>query len=180
MRTFLSFVILFCCAAGTSFAAPQPLDKLFSQLKTAENAEEAKPLEAQILASFERSGSPSVDLLMTRAGSALNSGSKDVARHLYDSITTIAPRFAEGWRRRGLMQAESGEDSAAMVSLQKAVDLNPRHFAALFELGGMLEDYGDKAAALKLYRRAMAIDPQSEGLKRHIDGLSRSVEGEGI
>jgi tetratricopeptide (TPR) repeat protein len=66
------------------------------------------------------------------------------------------------------------------VSLQRTVELNPRHFEALEQLGEMLEDYGDKAGALKMYRRAKALDPQYEGLQRHIDGLSRDVEGQGI
>jgi len=176
----LSFIaVLFFSAAA--LAAPQsPVDKLLSQLKTAENAEDAKPLESQILTAFLRSGSPSVDLLMSRAGAALSAGNKDVARHLYDSITGIAPRYAEGWHRRGLMQSEAGQDEAAMVSLQKAVELNPRHFQAMAELAEMLEDYGDKPGALKMYRRAIALDPQFEGLQRHIDGLSRDVEGQGI
>jgi len=182
MLLFLGFVL--CCVSAPApvwAAAPQsPVDKLFAQLKTAETAEDAKPLETQILAAFLNSGSPSVDLLMTRAGTALAAGNKDVARHLYDNITDIAPRYAEGWHRRGLMQSENGEDGAAMVSLQRTVDLNPRHFEALTQLGEMLEDYGDKAAALKMYRRALALDPLFEGLQRHIDGLSRAVEGQGI
>ena len=41
--------------------------------------------------------------------------------------------------------------------------LNPRQFAALSELGDMLQDYGDKAGALKLYRRALDLDPQLDG-----------------
>lgn len=158
----------------------EPVDKLFADLKTVETAEDAKPLEAQILATFLRSGSPSIDLLMTRAEAALTAGNKPVARHLLDEVTALAPRFAEGWHRRALLQQDAGDDGAALVSLQKAVDLNPRHFAALFELGQMLEDFGQKGEALKLYRRAIALDPQLEGLQRHIDGLSRDVEGQGI
>ncbi|GAA0525236.1 tetratricopeptide (TPR) repeat protein [Rhizomicrobium palustre] len=168
-------------AAPPGKPAPQSfLDKLLGQLKTVENAEDAKPLETQILAAFLNSGSPSIDLLMGRASAALTAGNKDVARHLYESVTSIAPHYAEGWHKRGLMQSEAGDDGAAMVSLQKAVELNPRHFAAMAELGEMLEDYGDKAGALKMYRRAIALDPQYEGLQRHIDGLSREVEGQGI
>jgi tetratricopeptide (TPR) repeat protein len=180
MRKLCFIAVLFFSVAASAAAPQSPVDKLLAQLKTAENAEDAKPLENQILAAFLNSGSPSVDLLMNRAGAALAAGNKDVARHLYDSITDIAPRYAEGWHKRGLMQSEKGEDEAAMISLQKTVELNPRHFAAMAELGEMLEDYGDKAGALKLYRRAMALDPQYEGLQRHIDGLSRQVEGQGI
>lgn len=182
MRTLVFLTLLLCCAGSLSCAAaPQsPVDKLFAQLKTAETAEDAKPLEQQILGSFLNSGSPSTDLLMTRAGAALAAGNKEVARHLYDTITGLAPHYAEAWHRRGLMQSEAGEDGAAMLSLQKAVELNPRHFQAMSELGEMLEDYGDKPAALKMYRSALALDPQFDGLQHHIDALSRAVEGQGI
>jgi hypothetical protein len=67
-----------------------------------------------------------------------------------------------------------------MVSLQKAIALNPRHFAAMTELAGMLEDYGDKAGALKLTRRALSLDPHAEGGERHERSLQKDVEGQDI
>lgn len=178
----LTVLVLVLTAVAANAAQPDKnsLDGLFAQLKSADNAEDAKALESQILARFLASGSPSVDLLMSRADAALALGNKDVARKLYDSITAVAPRYAEGWHRRGIMQSDAGQDAAAMLSLQKAVQLNPRHFEAMEQLGSMLEDYGDKPGALTMYRRAFALDPHFEGLQRHIDGLSRDVEGQGI
>lgn len=178
MRMLAALALVLTVAAAHATASS--LDGLFAKLKTAESAEDAKPLETQILAQFQASGSPSVDLLMGRAEVALQAGNKDVARKLLDTVTEIAPRFAEGWHRRGLMQNEAGQDAQAMLSLQKTVELNPRQFEAMEQLGEMLEDYGDKASALKMYRRAIAIDPHFEGLQRHIDGLTRDVEGQGI
>lgn len=173
-------VFVFALMLPVAAQAAAPADDLFAQLHGAASAEEAKPIEAQILAGFLRSGSASIDLLMTRAETALGAGKKDVARKLLDMVTEIAPRYAEGWHRRGLMQSDAGQDAQAMLSLQKAIQLNPRHFEAMEELGEMLEDYGDKAGALKMYRRALELDPHYEGLQRHIDGLSRDVEGQGI
>jgi tetratricopeptide (TPR) repeat protein len=180
MTVFLLALALALPMAAGAAAPRQPVDALFEQLRSAGSPDEAKPVEAQILAYFLHSGSPSVDLLMTRATVALTAGNKDVARKLYDSVTDLAPRYAEGWHRRGMLQSAAGDDGGAMVSLQRTVELNPRHFEALEQLGEMLEDYGDKAGALKMYRRAKALDPQYEGLQRHIDGLSRDVEGQGI
>jgi tetratricopeptide (TPR) repeat protein len=180
MRLAVALFALLLPVAASAAPPKPPIDNLFAQLKGAGSADEAKPIEAQILAFFLNSGSPTVDLLMTRANAALSSGNKDVAHKLYTSVTEIAPRYAEGWYRRGMMQSEAGQDEPAMLSLQKAVQLNPRHFVALEQLGEMLEDYGDKAGALKMFRRAIALDPQYEGLQRHIDGLSRDVEGQGI
>jgi hypothetical protein len=44
----------------------------------------------------------------------------------------------------------------------------------------MLEEYGDKAGALKMYRRALALDPQLEGAAKRAKELERDVEGRGI
>ena len=176
----LAFFFALTLPLTAAAAAPPPLDKLLEELRQAQSPEDAKPVKDQILTLFLHSGSPSVDLLMTRASAAQAAGDKDTAGRLYEAVTGIAPRYAEGWHRRGLMQAEAGDDGAAMVSLQRTIQLNPRHFEAMEQLGEMLEDYGDKAGALKMYRRALALDPQYEGLQRHIDGLSRAVEGQGI
>ena len=164
---------------ATAMAAA-PLDTLLGQLRAAGSPEEAKPLEDQILQLFRASGSPSIDLLMTREAAAETAGDKDTARKLADAMTQIAPNYAEGWHRRALLQSDAGDDEGAMVSLQKAIALNPREFEAMEQLGGMLEDYGDKAGALKMYRRVEALDPQYEGLQHHIDALARAVEGQGI
>jgi hypothetical protein len=47
------------------------------------------------------------------------------------------------------------------------------------ELAGMLEVYGDKPGALKLYRRVLALDPQN-GVARDEKALEKDVEGQGI
>jgi tetratricopeptide (TPR) repeat protein len=160
--------------------AKPPLESLFSQLAQAGSPEDAKPIEERIGAIFRQSGSPSIDLLMARVAAAEAAGDKETAKKLIEAVTDVAPTFAEGWHSRAAVQRANGDDSGAMISLERVILLNPRHFAALFELGGMMEDYGNKAAALKLYRKALEIDPQLDGARRHVDALTRDVEGQGI
>jgi predicted TPR repeat methyltransferase len=78
------------------------------------------------------------------------------------------------------MQQAGGDDSGAMISLQHAVILNPREFAAMTELAEMLEDYDDKPGALKLYRRVLVLDPQMKVAAERAKALSKEVEGQGI
>lgn len=190
---FLPFLLLSAAAAAQPApkpappahkpqAQPKPVSEadLLAQLKKADSPEAAKPIEQKLTAMFRPSGSPSVDLLMTRAETAARAGDKDTARKLVDAVTSIAPRYAEGWHVRAAMESAADNDTAAMVSLQKTVELNPNHFTAMVELGDMLEAYGDKAAALKLYRRALALNPQMEGTDRKVRELTRSVEGQDI
>jgi Flp pilus assembly protein TadD len=156
------------------------LDELFEQLAKAGSDEEAKPIEDHILNLFLESGSASVDLLMTRAATALASDDKDTAQRLLAAVTKVAPDYAEGWHQRGKLQALAGDDEGAIISLQKAVSLNPRQFAAMTELGGILVDYGDKRDALKLLRKAEALDRHFSGVDHEVQQLSREVEGERI
>jgi tetratricopeptide (TPR) repeat protein len=170
-------------AKAPSVPAPAKVtseEQLFAQLKQCSSAEDAHPIEAKLQAMFRASGSPSVDLLMTRAVAAQGAGDSKTARQLAEAVTNIAPKYAEGWHLRAGMEQGAGDDTAALVSLQKAVLLNPRHFAALNELADMLEDYGDKAGALKLYRRALDLDPQLEGASQKVRELTQSVEGRDI
>lgn len=191
MRTAL--ILSFLLAAGTAYAAPaktpapKPAPKevnseeqLFHQLKQAQNAEEAHVIEEKLKLMFRPSGSPSVDLLMARADAAAAASDKKTAKKLVDAITSIAPTYAEGWHTRAAMEQADGDDTDALVSLQKTVLLNPRHFAAMVELADMLEDYGDKGGALKLYRRALDLDPQLDVASRKVRELTTSVEGRDI
>jgi Flp pilus assembly protein TadD len=175
-----AFVLSLLLLCGSAQAAPSSLDALFAQLAKASTPDDAHPIEAKIAALFHNSGSPSVDLLMSRADAAAHASDTATAKKLIVAVTAIAPKYAQGWHSRAALEAAVNDDTGALVSLQKAVLLNPRDFAALTELGAMLEEYGDKAGALKLYRRALKLDPQLEDAARHVKALTQTVEGRDI
>jgi tetratricopeptide (TPR) repeat protein len=177
---FLFALLLPVSAMAVTTPTPPSLDALFGQLKRAGSTDEAKPIEDKIGGIFLQSGSPSVDLLMTRAGAALAGGDKDTARQLLEAVNGVAPTYAEGWHARANLQRTLNDDSGAIASLERVIILNPRQFAALYELGNLLEEYGNKAGALKLYRKALELDPQLDGAQKHIDALTRSVDGQDI
>jgi Flp pilus assembly protein TadD len=95
-------------------------------------------------------------------------------------VTKVAPDYAEGWHQRGKLQALAGDDEGAIFSLQKAVTLNPRQFAAMAELGDILEEYGDKRDALRVLRRVELLDRHFGDVDRQVQRLARDVEGEKI
>ena len=163
-----------------ALAAPRSdEDKLFADLANAASPEDAHPIEDRLDALFKVSNSPSVDLLMSRASAALSATDNATARKLIDAVTRVAPNYAEGWHQRAQLQAAANDEAGAMLSLQKTVALNPRQFTAMAELAGMLEDYGDKPGALKLYRRVLELDPQN-AVARQVKALEKEVEGQGI
>ena len=176
----LALASMLCAAAPALKKPPAPLDQLFAQLAKAQTPEDAKPIEQSIVAIFVQSGSPTADLLMARATAAHAAGDDNTAHKLFDAITAVAPDFAVGWHAMAVLDADSGDDEAALLELQKTVTLNPRQFVAMNELAQMLEEYGNKPAALALYNKALALDPQLEGVAKHIKALTRDVQGQGI
>lgn len=185
----LAIVLASVLAASAACAAPKPpvhrlvpgdLDALFGALAKAQSEEEAKPLEDKTLAAFFHSNSPTVDLLMLRAAAALHGGAGNTARKLIAAVTNVAPDYAEGWHQRAEILADAGDDQGAMFCLQKTITLNPRQFEALTELAGLIEEYGDKQAALRLYRRALALDPYFDDVARKVRALTHEVEGQSL
>lgn len=187
MRLVLAALLLTSAAAFAAPPAkpapapkPETQDQLFAQLKKAESAEDAHPIEEKLNAMFRVSGSASVDLLMSRVRAEQGAADAKTAKKLIDAVTRIAPGYAEGWHVKAAMESAANDDTDALISLQKTVQLNPKNFAALVDLGEMLEDYGDKKAALGLYRRALDLDPQLEEAQRKVKELTVSVEGRDI
>ena len=161
------------------FAAKQ-LDTLMPKLAKAGSADTAKPIETQVIELFHESGSPSIDLLMTRAAAAAQGGDQATASKLVESVTDIAPGFAEGWHIRGMLAAADDQDEAAIAYIGRAVILNPRQFQAMADLAAILQQYGDKKQALQYFRKALALDPYYDGLDKRVQQLARQVEGEKI
>lgn len=181
MRLVPFAIAAFLFATAPATAAPdRAVDGLFGKLGKVQSTEEAEPIEKEIIIHFLQSGSATVDLLMTRVDALMGGGDSNNAAKILAAVTKIAPNYAEGWHQRGKLEEEQGHDEAAMVSLQKAINLNPREFAALVQLGDMLAEYGAKPAALANYKRALALDPHFEGLDKRVEQLSREVEGEKI
>ncbi len=76
------------------------LDELYSRLREAENARQARVLEAQIGMLMSVSGSDTADLLMARAQQAMQQRQADLALSLLDAVLDLQPDFTEAWSRR--------------------------------------------------------------------------------
>ena len=96
MRTALVLSLLLACGTASAAPAKKPAPKpkevvsqeqLFRQLKQAQSSEDAKPIEDKLKLMFRASGSPSVDLLMTRAQVAEGASDKKTAKKLVEATT---------------------------------------------------------------------------------------------
>lgn len=152
------------------------MDALFEQLAEPEG-EGWRIAESDILREWSKSGSASMDLLLKRGEEALDEGDLDSAIGHLTALTDHAPDFASGWQGRAVAFATAGQFGPAAADLAQALRLEPRHFAALTQLGAMLEEMGDDIAALKAYRESLAIHPHQQEAIDGVERLERKDQG---
>ncbi|MFJ5487662.1 tetratricopeptide repeat protein [Hansschlegelia beijingensis] len=158
----------------------EALDELLVQLAKADEPGAAKRIAAAVQALWRRTGSDTIDLLLTRSTQAQRQSKIDIAIKLMDEVVSLKPEFAEGWNRRATLHFVAKDYDAAMLDIRETLAREPRHFGAWLGLGRILEDADLDAKALAAYRRVLEIYPQIEGLKKRVDDLALKVEGQPI
>lgn len=161
-------------------AQDKAVDELLARLAKTEDAETAKRIAGAVQALWLRSGSDTADLLTSRAMEAQRKANADVALKLLDQVVGIRPEFAEGWNRRATLHFLAKDYDQAMVDIHETLIREPRHFGAWVGLGRILRESELNRQALAAYRRALAIYPAIEGLKKETDDLTLEVEGRPI
>lgn len=156
------------------------VDALLGQLAKADDPRLARRIAGAIQAIWARSGSDTIDLLTTRAQEAQRARKIDVAIKLMDEVVSLRPDYADGWNRRALLHYQSRAYDEAMIDLKETLTLEPRNYIAWLSLGRILKESDLDAKALAAFRKALALYPQIEGLKREVDELALKVEGQPI
>lgn len=160
-------------AAAQQDAAPTPevtreqeLARLFADLAAATHPADAAGLRKDIWNIWMRADSPSIDLLMSRATDALEQDNLHHAIELLDTVTALAPTYAEGWNKRAtaLHARWQRENLAAdlersLADIARTLELEPRHFGALSGLAMIRDSQGDTAAAAAARARIRDLMP---------------------
>ena len=166
---------------GPNVPAPLPRDKqldaLFETLK-GDDANAAQMAENGIITLWMKSGSDTIDLMMTWAMQAVEKKDYPTALDFLDRVISMKPDYAEGWNRRATVYYLTDKYGPAVADMERALALEPRHFAALAGLGTILRELGDEKRALVAYREALKLDPRLENVKKAIDDLTaKGVDG---
>jgi tetratricopeptide (TPR) repeat protein len=156
------------------------LGELYQRLSKTEDAESASIVATAIEKLWERSGSDTVDLLMNRVAKLMLVKDFDVALQILNSVIDIAPDYSEGWNRRAAVFFVKKEFGKSLENLRHALALDPSHYKAIQGLGLIMQELGDKKAALKAFRHALSVHPHLEDVHQSEKELSREVEGQGI
>ncbi len=155
------------------------LDTLFEGLKTADTAASAQ-IEGRIQVIWSQSGSPSMDLLLSRGRQAMSESDFKLAIEHFSALIDHAPDFAEGYNARATAYYQTGQCGMSLEDSQKTLSLNPRHFGAMSGLALIFEEIGKPEGALAAWREVARINPNREGLQETIERLERLTVGRDI
>jgi tetratricopeptide (TPR) repeat protein len=97
----------------------------------------------------------------------------------YQALLKKAPRFAEVYNQRGILQFRCGVYSRAVADCERALRLNPHHFGAASGLGQCFLKQKKLRAALRSFRRALRINPNLDGVRQSIASIERLLDEEG-
>jgi Flp pilus assembly protein TadD len=160
-------------------AEPEGLDALLETLADPETPD-AERTAQRIVAIWSRSGSDSMDLLLSRGRDAMEAEDYGKAVDHFSSLVRLAPDFSEGWNARATAYFLNDDYWLAMADIAHVLRLEPRHFGALTGMSIILERVGDEAGALKAARAALAINPHLDDVAEMVKRLSPKVDGRDI
>jgi len=153
------------------------LDALFARLQETVGVGEAATIEQSIWAIWLRSDNAAVDKRMSVGIKAMNKGALKISLLAFDEITKMAPTFAEGWNKRATTYFLLGQYEASVRDIQQTLLLEPRHFGALSGMGLIYAAIGKDKAALKVWEKALSINPQMPGIRARIEDLRQKLKG---
>jgi tetratricopeptide (TPR) repeat protein len=156
------------------------LDELFEKLPENAGSSSGQRIEAEILRRWEESGSDTADLLYSWAIEAMEGQNYPLALDLLDQTILLKPDFAEAWNKRATIYYLTDDYSASLADIRQTLALEPRHFGALSGLGIILEELDRSAEAVRVYERALQINPQLDSVRESLERLQKDIAGDEI
>lgn len=156
------------------------LDALLKQLKAATDEKAASVIEEAVWQLWLRSGSDTVDLLMSRVIAAMKADDYSLALDLLNHVVALRPGYAEGWNKRATVFFHLRDYGRSLHDVERTLSLEPRHFGALAGLGLILQELGEREKALQAFRRALAVHPFLPAVRKAERKLAEEIEGRGI
>jgi len=134
-----------------------------------------KLAEASLWKIWSRSGDKKVDALYARGLEQMARGQSGEALATFTRIIGIKPGFAEAWNKRATLFFLLGDFEDSLTDCDEVLKRNPLHFGALagyFQIYVALEDY---ERALGYAQRALAINPNLEGLREGVEAVEERL-----
>ena len=155
------------------------LDELYQELREADETTYVR-IQDRIIAEWEKSGSPAMDLLLRRGQEAMEAGTPEIAVEHFSAVVDHDPEFAAGYFGRASAYYAMNLIGPALEDLRTVLRLNPRHFDAMRGLATIMEEQERTKDALALYDMILAINPQSAEIQAAVERLKLQLEGQAL
>lgn len=131
--------------------------------------------EGAIWRVWGRSGDPQADRMFDRGVAQMQSGNLRQAVETFSGVIRMKPEFAEGWNKRATVYFLLGEDDLSLKDCDEVLKRNQQHFGVLAGYGQIYIRKGDLERALDYFERALAINPNLQGVRDTIAAIERAL-----
>jgi tetratricopeptide (TPR) repeat protein len=132
--------------------------------------------EQAIWSIWARSGDEQVDRLYQAGVEQMSAGDLEQSIATFTRIIELDPDFAEGWNKRATLYFLVGDLRKSLADCDEVMKRNPQHFGALAGYAQIYFrlEYYDRA--LDYSRRALAINPNLDGVRSNMDLIEHVLE----
>ena len=122
---------------------------------------------------WSRSGDAEIDRQLAMGIAQMQERDGAGAIETFSRIIERRPQFAEGWNKRATMYYLIGEYQKSLADCDEVMKRNPYHFGALSGYGMIYLKLADPERALEYFRKALAINPNLQGVRDAVEELTR-------
>lgn len=135
-------------------------DALFERLRKAMSEQEGRLAEDAVWRMWmETAPSLAIARAVDEAMDARESYDLDKALAILDHVVAQAPDYSEGWNQRAFIRFLKEDLDGSLEDIERALELEPRHFAALAGKATILMRQGRIELGQDALRRAVEIHP---------------------
>ena len=162
----LRLSVIAICLAGAASAecppAPDIIDaetELLGQVQAAGNELQARPFSLGLWELWTTAPDEAAQALLDRGMNARASWNFVEATDAFDRLVAYCPDYAEGYNQRAFVNFLSEDYEAALVDLDRAIALSPRHVGAISGKGLTLIGLDRIEEGQDVLREAVKLNP---------------------
>ncbi len=136
-----------------------PLNDLIRQIQQATDAGQAQPLANRMWEFWADAPNEQSQAVLDRGMTKRSSWDLAGAKSDFDTLVEYCPNYAEGYNQRAVVSFLSEDYAAALEDMNRALDLSPRHVAAMSGKALSLMGLGRMDEASRVLDQALKLNP---------------------
>lgn len=125
---------------------------------------------------WARADTPENNVALGEVRALIERGQLDQAIRGANRLIVRAPTFAEAYNQRAIAHFMAGRLAESAADCRRVLELNPYHFGAISGLGQCQLGLRQRAEAIQTFRRALELQPFSDGLRETVAELEAAED----